>query len=124
MNICPTLGEGPSGRFAIGASGGRKIMPAVANLTSFLLDHGMDLESAFHQPRIDASGGGTIVADEALPHEIHAALREIAPVTTAPRTVHPYAFAVPAGVMRRGGMNMGCNEITTPWGDAVHEDEV
>lgn len=124
MNICPTLGEGPSGRFAIGASGGRKIMPAVANLTSFLLDYGMDLEAAFHQPRIDASGGGAIVADEALPHEIHAALREIAPVTTAPRTVHPYAFAVPAGVMRRGGMNMGCTEITTPWGDAVHEDEV
>ncbi|UWQ22386.1 gamma-glutamyltransferase family protein [Jannaschia sp. W003] len=124
MNVCPTLGEGPAGRFAIGASGGRKIMPAVTNLTSFLLDHGMDLETAFHQPRIDVSGGQSIVADEALPPEVHAALEAVAPVSTAPRTPHPYPFAVPAGVMRRGGINAGCTEITTPWGDAVHEDEV
>lgn len=124
MNVCPTLGEGPRGRFAIGSSGGRKILPAVANLTSFLLDFGMDLEAAFHQPRIDNSGGGTVVADETLPEEVLDALRAAGPVATAPRSVHPYAFAVPAGVIRREGRNAGCTEIMTPWGDAVHEDEV
>lgn len=124
MNVCPTLGEGACGRFAIGASGGRKILPAVANLVSFLLDFGMDLETAFHQPRIDNSGGGTVVADETLPEQVLAALGSTHHVATAPRTVHPYAFAVPAGVMRRAGRNAGCTEIMTPWGDAVHEDEV
>ncbi|PZX17089.1 gamma-glutamyltranspeptidase/glutathione hydrolase [Palleronia aestuarii] len=124
MNVCPTLGEGPAGRFAIGASGGRKILPAVANLTSFFLDHGMDLETAFHHPRIDVSGSGPIVADEALPKEVLDGLRSRRDVVEAPRGVHPYAFAVPAGVMRKDGSNSGCTEIMTPWGDAVHEDEV
>src|SRR6185503_9753357 len=36
--------------FAIGASGGRKILPAVYQIASFIIDHGMRLEDAFHQP--------------------------------------------------------------------------
>lgn len=120
MNVCPTVGEVGSRRFAIGASGGRKILPAVANLTSFMVDFGMTLEEAFHHPRIDNSGGEKIVADEDLPADIISALRHLAPVTTAKRTVHPYAFGVPAGVMRQDGMNCGCTETMTPWGDAAH----
>jgi hypothetical protein len=41
--------------------------------------------------------------------------------TVARRIVFPYAFAVPAGVLRQHGMNMGCAEIMSPWGDAVAE---
>lgn len=124
MNVCPTLGEIGERRFAIGASGGRKILPAVLNLSSFLIDYGMTLEDAFHQPRIDNSGGGTIVADESLPAEVVGALEAVAPVVTAKRTVFPYAFACPAGVMRDGGLNTGCTEIMSPWGDAVAEEDV
>lgn len=120
MNVCPTVGEVGTRRFAIGASGGRKILPAVANLTSFMVDFGMDLEQAFHYPRIDNSGSARIVADEDLPDEIIAALQDVGPVTKAKRTVHPYAFGVPAGVMRDAGLNCGCTEIMTPWGDAAH----
>jgi gamma-glutamyltranspeptidase/glutathione hydrolase len=40
---------------------------------------------------------------------------------TARRTVFPYAFAVPAGVLRRGTTNTGCTEIMSAWGDAVAE---
>lgn len=124
MNVCPTLGEKDGRRFAIGASGGRKILPAVLNLSSFMMDFGMDLQGAFHQPRVDNSGGDTTVADEDLEPEILASLRDIQPVVTAKRTVYPYAFACPAGVMRENGMNTGCTEIMSPWGDAVAEKEM
>ncbi len=122
MNVCPAIGEKDGRRFAIGASGGRKILPAVLNLTSFLMDFDMSLEDAFHQPRIDNSGGGAIVADETLPAEILAAMEAVHPVATARRSVFPYAFACPAGVLRKDGMNMGCTEIMSPWGDAVSEN--
>ena len=36
--------------------GGRRIVPAVAQLSLMLIDRGLDVESAFHQPRIDVSG--------------------------------------------------------------------
>jgi len=44
-------------------------------------------------------------------------------VTEARRTVFPYAFACPAGVMRDGARNSGMTEIMSPWGDAVAEPE-
>ncbi|MGE0313047.1 MAG: gamma-glutamyltransferase family protein [Lautropia sp.] len=122
MNVCPVIGEKDGRRFAIGASGGRKIMPAVANLVSFMMDFGMDLEAAFHHPRIDCSGGEQVIADEDLPADVIDALRGVHPTVTAKRSVFPYAFAVPAGVERAGGMNAGCTEIMTPWGDVAHED--
>lgn len=124
MNVCPTIGEKNGRRFAIGASGGRKILPATLNLASFMMDFGMDLEEAFHQPRVDNSGGATTVADEDLAPEILTALQEIQPAVTTKRTVYPYAFACPAGVMRENGMNTGCTEIMSPWGDAVAEKDV
>lgn len=121
MNVCPAIGARNGRRFALGASGGRKILPAVLNLTSFLMDFDMTLEEAFHHPRVDNSGGGTIVADEDLPDAVIGALETVHPVVTSKRTVFPYAFACPAGVLRDGSMNMGCTEIMSPWGDAVPE---
>ena len=121
MNVCPLIGEKGDRRFAIGASGGRKIMAAMTNLTSFMLDFDMSLEAAFHQPRIDYSGGGTIVADESLSAAVINALEAVHPTVTAKRGIFPYSFGVPAGVMRQAEQNMGCTEIMTPWGDAIHE---
>ncbi|MEH6630657.1 MAG: gamma-glutamyltransferase [Halopseudomonas aestusnigri] len=121
MNVCPVIGEKDNRRFALGASGGRKIMPAVMHLSSFLTDYNMSLEDAFHHPRMDVSGGDAIVADEDLSKEIIDALSKDNQVATTKRTVFPYAFACPAGVMREEGKNMGCTEIMSPWGDAVSE---
>lgn len=123
MNVCPTVGQAGDRMFAIGASGGRKILPAVTNLVSFIADFGMDLEEAIHTPRIDASGASGAVMDEDLPRAVAEALAAIGPVKTAKRTVHPYAFAVPAGVMRKAGRNCGATEVMTPWGDAIAEDD-
>jgi len=121
-NYCPVVGVAADGRrFALGASGGRKILGAVLQLSSFLMAHGMSLEQAFHQPRIDVSGGGQVSADRSLPREVRAALAQEMPTTVTRRMVFPYAFACPAGVLRDGQRNMGCTEIMSPWGDAVHE---
>jgi gamma-glutamyltranspeptidase/glutathione hydrolase len=121
MNVCPILGEVGSRRFAFGASGGRKIVSAMTQMASFVADFGMDIEAAFHHPRIDVSGGAMVVADEAHAPEVLDRLREGRDVVTAPRTVFPYAFACPAGVMRDGDTNTGCTEIMSPWGDAALE---
>ncbi len=121
-NYCPVIGAAADGRrFALGASGGRKIIGAVLQLASFMIDHGLTLEQAFHQPRIDMSGGENVVADRALAPEVIGALEAAFPTGTARRSVFPYAFACPAGVLREGDMNTGCTEIMSPWGDAVAE---
>ena len=124
MNVCPVIGEAPGDtRFAFGASGGRKIVSAVAQLTGFVADYGMDIGAAFHQPRIDVSGGPIVVADDALPQSVIDSLSADYDVRTTHRTMFPYAFACPAGVMRKGSVNTGCTEIMSPWGDAVCEKE-
>ena len=121
-NFCPVVGEAPDGRrFALGASGGRKIIGAVLQIISFIIDHGLTLEEAFHQQRIDMSGAGKAMADRTLPQPVIDALAAAFPTTTAARTNFPYAFACPAAVLRDGDANMGCTEIMSPWGDAVAE---
>ncbi|MFC6655178.1 gamma-glutamyltransferase [Roseibium salinum] len=124
MNVCPVIGEGEGRHFAFGASGGRKIVSAVSQLTSFAIDFGMDLEQVFHQPRIDSSGGPAVIVDDTLPEDVFRALAARHQVRRARRTVFPYSFACPAGVMRRGDINSGCTEIMSPWGDAVSEADI
>ncbi|GAB4364008.1 MAG: gamma-glutamyltransferase [Kiloniellaceae bacterium] len=119
MNVCPLIGEIAGRRFALGASGGRKIMPAVAQLASFLTDFGMTLADAFHQQRIDVSGGDTVIADDRLPTAVLEALGQDNRVVTTRRAPYPYAFACPAGVAREGTENHGATEPLSPWGDAV-----
>ncbi|TQE99866.1 MAG: gamma-glutamyltransferase [Spiribacter salinus] len=121
MNVCPVIGEQGDRRFAFGASGGRKILGAVAQLSSFVTDFGMDLSDTFHQPRIDMSGN-RLIADEFLPSDVLTRLRQTHDLAMTRRTIFPYAFACPAGVMRRGDRNSGCTEIMSPWGDAISED--
>ncbi|MBO0904989.1 gamma-glutamyltransferase [Jiella sonneratiae] len=122
MNVCPVVVGKGGRRWALGASGGRKIMPAVMQLASFLTDFDMTLEDAFHQPRIDRSGGDALVADDALARPILNELSRTTTVVETRRTVFPYAFACPAGVGRDpSGANEGMSEIMSPWGDAVAE---
>ena len=96
-----------------------RIVLAYGQLSSFMMDHGLSLEDAFHQPRIDVSGASKIIADKDLSPDFLEALRNVLPLTEARRIPYPYSFACPAGVMREGNMNMGCTEIMSPYGDAV-----
>jgi gamma-glutamyltranspeptidase/glutathione hydrolase len=124
-NYCPVVGETRDGRrFALGASGGRKILGTVLQMASFMMDHGLSLEEAFQRPRIDMSGEGRVIADRTLPPEVIDELNRFLLTTTARRGIFPYAFAVPAGVLREGDVNTGCTEIMSPWGDAVAQKEM
>jgi gamma-glutamyltranspeptidase / glutathione hydrolase len=112
--------------FALGASGGRKIMPATYQIVSFLVDHGMTLEDAFHQPRIDASGGDTVSVDPRLPDAIKAALADAFPTVETELVVYPTNYACPSSVLRdpNGGAHYGASDVLSPWSGAVAEDAV
>ena len=121
-NICPVIARrGGEGWFAVGASGGRKIMPAVMQLSSFLIDHGMTLEDAFHQPRIDASGGDTVGVDPRQPPEVQKALAAKFPLNQTELVVYPTNFACPSAVLNEPatGEHQGISDVMSPWSGAV-----
>jgi len=120
MNVCPVVGETAAGdRFAVGASGGRKIMGSVMQLSVFLAEYGMTLEDAFRQPRIDMSGSGTVIANSKLPAAVIDALLAAFPTVQTQATLYPYAYAFPSAVMASQGRHFGATEITSPWADAI-----
>jgi gamma-glutamyltranspeptidase / glutathione hydrolase len=120
-NYCPVIGEHAAQRFALGASGGRRILPAVAQLLSFLIDFNQGLDAAFHLPRIDASEGELVIGDELLSEEIHAALAARFAYVRMRRQTLPFKFACPSGVLHDSAGNWGATEIASPWADAVVE---
>ncbi len=124
-NMCPMIARRDGKAwFAIGASGGRKILPAVFQVASFLIDHGMSLEDAFHQPRIDASGGETVSLDPRLPEVVRTALSEQFPTVETELVVYPANYACPSAVLRdpAEGMHFGVSDVMSPWSGAVTED--
>lgn len=124
-NMCPTVVDTGKGvHFAVGASGGRRIMSAVMQLTSFLTDFGMSVEEACHQPRIDVSGTPTVTVDARLPMAIADSLSEQFSVERAQNGVYPALFACPNLVARdeQRGVNIGGAFVTSPWSRAVAEE--
>jgi gamma-glutamyltranspeptidase/glutathione hydrolase len=100
-NMCPVIATRDGAPWvALGASGGRKILPAVMQLCSMLIDGGLDLESAFHLPRIDVSGERHVTADLRLAPEVQAALAARFELRAVTPSVHPNLFACPSAVLR------------------------
>ncbi len=98
-NMCPVLAtRDGKAAFGLGASGGRRIMPAIFQIASFLGDYGMDLEAALRQPRIDVSLIDTILADDRLDGAVIDALRGVAPVQLGQSTAFPSLWAIPNAV--------------------------
>ncbi len=123
-NMCPVIvrrDRGPS--FAIGASGGRKIFPAILQMTSMLVDHGLSLEAAFHQPRIDASGGDVVGADPRLPQATLDRLALHFPIQLTEHLVYPTNFACPSAVLDDPvtGERYGIGDVMSPCSGAVAE---
>ena len=116
-NMCPVVVERAGGeRFALGASGGRRIMPAVMQLVSFLADFGLGLEDAVHAPRIDASGGEVVTVDPRFPPEVAAALGERYEVEVWPNAVYPAMYACPnAAGATADGDRIGAAYVMSPW---------
>lgn len=127
-NICSVIARWPDDhgediKVGLGAAGGRKIMPAVAQILLRMLA-GMSLEDAFHAPRIETSQLHRIVADVGLDGAILDALDNAFDMTLSQRHFYPYAFACPAGIYRHEGINYGCTETYSLWGDTVTEEMV
>jgi gamma-glutamyltranspeptidase/glutathione hydrolase len=121
-NYTPVVAQAADGRrVAVGASGGRRIMPAVTQLLSFVMDYGMDLDAAIHQPRIDASEGDIVIGDVRLPREVREALRAAFHYQEARVQTLPMKFACPSVVLRDGTTNSGATEVFQPWAEAVAE---
>jgi gamma-glutamyltranspeptidase / glutathione hydrolase len=115
-NMCPMIAT-RDGKpwFGFGASGGRKIMPAVYQLASFTNDFGMDLETALAQPRIDISLVDRIVHDGRLDKATVAALNSVAPSRPWPPTAAPSVYAIPSGaVINTDGSCLGGAHIHSP----------
>src|SRR5262249_5623428 len=107
-NYTPVVARAGDGRrLALGASGGRRILPAVTQVLSFVMDYGMDLDAAIHQPRVDASEGAIVIGDVRLPQPVRAALGARFDYEEARIQNLPMKFACPSGVLRDGTTNSG-----------------
>jgi len=119
-NYTPVLAQAADGRrVAVGASGGRRILPAVTQLLSFVMDYGMDLDTAIHQPRIDASEGAVVIGDVRLPKPAREALGARFDYEETRIQNVPNKFACPSVVQRDGATNSGATEPFQPWSEAV-----
>jgi gamma-glutamyltranspeptidase/glutathione hydrolase len=123
-NMCPVvLARNGRGVAALGASGGRRIMPAVAQMISFLVDYRLELDAAMHLPRINATGVGRTTVDPALPAGTLAAIGARIETVPGERSVYPVLYASPQVVTRDSstGINAGAAEPALPWSGAVAE---
>ncbi len=122
-NMCPVV-VARDGRpwFGVGASGGRRILGAVLQLASFIIDFGMDPEAAAHHPRIDVNGGDRFGIDRRLAPEIIERLSRQPGATLVEHTVFPTRFACPNLVLRGAdAVNHGISDVMSPWSAAVAE---
>jgi gamma-glutamyltranspeptidase/glutathione hydrolase len=122
-NYAPAVMLGDDDAVAIGGCGGRKILPAVFQLL-VMMANGMDLDSAFHAPRIDVSGTDIVVMDRDLPEDIRGTLSAGFTTQQVERVAYPYHFTIAGAVRRSGGYNEGATEPLQPWSEAVSEDEL
>jgi len=120
-NMCPTVALSPKiGALAVGASGGRKIMPSVAQILSFMLDFGMDLDRAFHCPRIDVSGGDVALIDRRLGRAVLDAVGKSMKAEFTDLAPYPAQFANPSAAQAApDGTKLGATDLASPWSGVV-----
>jgi gamma-glutamyltranspeptidase/glutathione hydrolase len=120
--MCPVIARRAEAPWlALGASGGRRILPAVAEILSFVIDFGMDLEKAFHHPRLDESARGIVTLDGRLGGDLAKLMEKMGPVERGGCDVFPLLFGCASAVMREGAATIGMAEVTSPWAGAVGE---
>ena len=124
-NMCPVVvARDRQPWFGIGASGGRRILGAVLQVASFVVDFGMDPETAAHHPRIDVNGSDRFGIDPRLSAGIVERLSSLPGATLFEHTVFPTRFACPNLVLREAhGRNHGISDVMSPWSAAVAEPD-
>ncbi|WP_176045602.1 gamma-glutamyltransferase [Burkholderia sp. BCC1644] len=123
-NMCPTVVKRATGDvLALGASGGRRIMPAVMQLITYLIDCGMSIEDAIHFPRLDVSGDPWVTVDDRMDMSVSDAIGKTHEVRRAANLIAPNLFGCPNVVMRNAGTRQltGGAFVSSPWSTAVAE---
>ena len=122
-NMCPLIATRDGrARFGVGASGGRRILAAVVQMASFVIDFAMTPGEAAHQPRIDVSGESGILIDRRLPELVRDRLAARPGAAIVEHAVWPDRFARPNLVVRgEDGVNYGVTDVMSPWSAAVAE---
>lgn len=88
---------------SLGAMGGRKILNAVPQIISNIIDHDMGIQAAITAPRIDYSTR-SLMASSRIPAEVLAHLRALGhPVEIVDESPLSFAFASPVGVLSQAG---------------------
>lgn len=121
-NMLPVIHVGNDGRLlAVGSSGGRRILASVYQMLSHILEFGMDLDAAAHQPRIDVSGPDRVAADRRLSVEIIEALRNANDdaLDVVEHGPVPLNFACPSVIVKTRTDTVAIADTMTPWSAAL-----
>ncbi|MCC6008987.1 MAG: gamma-glutamyltransferase [Rhodobacteraceae bacterium] len=119
-NMLPMIAELADGRIiALGASGGRRILPAVTGALCDMALHGMSAAESAHAPRIDVSSPGVVVADRRLSRDVVERLAGIADLRVVEHATAPLNFGCPSILVIAGGVASGQPDVMTPWSAAI-----
>ncbi len=119
-NMCPLIATRDGGPwFALGGSGGRRILPAVFQVASFLIDGGLPLEAAVRQPRINVDGGPEVEVDPRLGDAVAKAIAEALPIRLVEAVLTPNHYANPVIALRDGAACEGAVQLSSPVAAAV-----
>ncbi len=119
-NMAPTLVHQSNGsQIAVGAAGGRKILPAVAQILSYMLDSGMSLQNACFHPRLDVQFDNTIVADDRIDSKTLSLLGNLGNVHTVEKNLFPYHFGITAGLVNSNGIIEAMPDPMAPSSTAI-----
>jgi len=124
-NMCPVVvARDRRPWFGVGASGGRRILGAVLQLASFVVDFGMEPFAAAHHPRVDVNGSDRIGIDRRLSAAIVERLSTLPGATLVEHVAFPARFACPNLVLHGAdGVNHGISDVMSPWSAAAAEPE-
>jgi gamma-glutamyltranspeptidase/glutathione hydrolase len=117
-NMCPVIAtKGGFPVFALGACGGRRIITAVTQLTSYMTSLGLPPEMAFQMPRLDFASDGSLTLRVSAPTDAACSLTR----RLRADVPFPNRFAIPSLVARDWveQMNLGLAHIASPVAAAV-----
>ncbi|MBL1097210.1 gamma-glutamyltransferase family protein [Streptomyces coffeae] len=113
-SMSPVIVLGPDGSpvLAVGASGGRRISAAVAQVVAYALDHDLTVQEAVAAPRLDVMSDDTVLLDGSFPAEVSAALerrghrvKRIEPNLSSVHFANPSAIALAGDGFLHSGLN-------------------
>ena len=119
-NMCPLVATRDGAPwFALGGSGGRRILPAVFQMMLFLVDCGLSPDEAVRQPRLNIDGGEAVEVDPRLGEVVFDAVAADGPAKKVEALVSPNHYANPLLAGREGGAAFGAAQLRSPVAGAV-----